>query len=99
MLTHLIHRIEDSRREVLDPIKVEKGNVDISFNVFIYNKTANGATTYPGLQNHTAVRSKEYASPTRLARSTSGKVPPARFVDRSPSIRPAHGNHKNKPPN
>ena len=30
MLTHLIHRIEDSRREVLDPIKVEKGNVDNS---------------------------------------------------------------------
>ena len=28
MLTRLIHRIEDSRREVLDPIKVEKGNVD-----------------------------------------------------------------------
>jgi len=37
MLTHLIHRIEDSRREVLDPIKVEKGNVDNSFNIFIYN--------------------------------------------------------------
>jgi len=67
--------------------------------LFIYNYIANGATTYPGLHNHTAVRSKEYASPTRLARSTSGKVPPARFVDRSPSIRPAHGNHKNKPPN
>ena len=30
MLTHLIHRIEDSRREVLDPIKVVKGNVDNS---------------------------------------------------------------------
>jgi len=30
MLTRLIHRIEDSRREVLDPIKVEKGNVDNS---------------------------------------------------------------------
>jgi len=30
MLTHLIHRIEDSRREVLDPIKVEKGKVDNS---------------------------------------------------------------------
>jgi len=30
MLTHLIHRIEDSRREVLGPIKVEKGNVDNS---------------------------------------------------------------------
>jgi len=28
MLTRLIHRIKDSRREVLDPIKVEKGNVD-----------------------------------------------------------------------
>jgi len=28
MLTRLIHLIEDSRREVLDPTKVEKGNVD-----------------------------------------------------------------------
>jgi len=28
MLTRLIHPIEDSRRQVLDPIKVEKGNVD-----------------------------------------------------------------------
>jgi len=28
MLTHLIHWIEDSRREVLDPIKVEKENID-----------------------------------------------------------------------
>jgi len=61
--------------------------------LFIYNYIAHGATTYPGLHNHTAVHSKEYASPTHLARSTSGKVPPARFVDRSPSIRPAHGNH------
>jgi len=30
MLTRLIHRIEDCRREVLDPIKVEKRNVDNS---------------------------------------------------------------------
>jgi len=46
-------------------------------------KLANGATTYPGLHNHTAVRSKEYASPTRLAHSTSGKVPPVQVVARS----------------
>jgi len=65
----------------------------VSISLFL-TKLANGATTYPGLHNHTAVRSKEYTSPTRLARSTSGKVPLARFVDRSPSIRPAHGNHK-----
>jgi len=37
MMTGLIHRIEDSRREVLDPIKVEKGNIDNGFNIFIYN--------------------------------------------------------------
>jgi len=30
MLTRLIHRIEDSRREELDPIKVENANVDNS---------------------------------------------------------------------
>jgi len=28
MMTSLIHRIEDSRREVLDPIKRDKGTVD-----------------------------------------------------------------------
>jgi len=55
---------------------------------------ADGATTYSGLHNYTAVHSEEHASPTRLARSTSGKVPPAQLVDRSPRIRPAHGNHK-----
>jgi len=64
MMTRLIHRIEHSRREVLDPIKVEKGNVDNGFNIFIYNYIANGVSTRLGLHNHTAVRSKEYASPT-----------------------------------
>jgi len=37
MLTHLIHRIEDSRREVLDPIKVEKETLTIVSISFIYN--------------------------------------------------------------
>jgi len=39
--------------------------------LFIYNYIANGATTYPGLHNHTAVPSKEYASPTHLVHSIS----------------------------
>jgi len=76
MMTRLIHRIEDSRREVLGQIKVEKGNVDNDLNNFIYNYIANGATTRPGLHNHTAVHSKEYASPTHLALGKSGKYTP-----------------------
>jgi len=30
MWAHLIHQIEDSRREVFEPIKIQKGNVDNS---------------------------------------------------------------------
>jgi len=61
------------------------GQIVCSFSIISFLTIVNGATTYPGLHNHTAVRSKEYASPKAPRPQYIWKVPPPRLVDRSPT--------------
>ena len=60
---HITRKSRDSVRGVSESANCTwRENRGVQSLLFI-TKLANGATTYPGLHNHMAVRSKEYASP------------------------------------
>jgi len=63
LIGHVTRKSRDSVRGVSESANCTwRENTEVLSFLFI-TKLANGATTYPGLHNHTEVRSKEYASP------------------------------------